>query len=498
MPETFIPYWELTTGTQGTGAPPGAMRKIAAYLNAHKDVGDIFTASEIRRDILSAKLESDENFTRRLRQLREIGWEFENRKPDSGQRVDTYILNRIGWHPEVSESPERKSSSVQKTNPVVSETNGLKSALNTIDDLSALDKVTLRRWIEQANRDTTALDKAFNLSMKLDEKERENLLSYLAEKEEDQTSVDDEVTTEEQISAAPTAPENISALITPKPTVTKNVSGITYHTSGIYPALVSAVPIVEPLNTVEAELLELFKAHKDYAIESNRNGPTGIGKTFEDLLGKEEDNLSLPDFQGLIELKARDMESSSMIGLFTKSPDYLPASAASFLDHKVNSYLLRNYGYIGDKGEKRLCTTLSAKETVYPKGGDFGFALEIDDANRFVHIVVVDRVTGKEVFKDAGWTYEMLLDTTKKKLQSLALISAQKMVLEGKTHYIYRHLNMIDGMDNAGLIEMIKQDIVRIDLRMKMREDGSVRDHGTAFRIQNKNLISVYKTRRLA
>jgi hypothetical protein len=102
------------------------------------------------------------------------------------------------------------------------------------------------------------------------------------------------------------------------------------------------------------------------------------------------------------------------------------------------------------------------------------------------------------VFKDAGWTYEMLLDTTKKKLQSLALISAQKKVMDGKIHYIYRHLDMIDGMDNAGLIEMIKQDIVRIDLRMKMREDDTVRDHGTGFRIQNKNLISVYKTRRLA
>jgi hypothetical protein len=91
----------------------------------------------------------------------------------------------------------------------------------------------------------------------------------------------------------------------------------------------------------------------------------------------------------------------------------------------------------------------------------------------------------------------MLLDTTKKKLQSLALISAQKKVIDGSTYYVYRHLDMIDGLDNAGLIDMIKKDIVRIDLRMKMREDDTVRDHGTGFRIRNKNLISVYKTRRL-
>jgi hypothetical protein len=282
------------------------------------------------------------------------------------------------------------------------------------------------------------------------------------------------------------------------PIVPNNSSEITYHSDGIHAALVSAAPLVKPSNLVETELLELFNAHKNYAILTNRSGPTGIGKTFEDLMGKKEDNLSLPDFQGLIELKARDMESSSMINLFTKSPDYLPASAASFLDYKVNSYLLRNYGYIGEKGEQRLCATLSAKKAVYPKGGKYGFSLEIDDANKFIHIVVIDRETGKEVFKDAGWTYEMLLDTTKKKLQSLALISAQKKIIEGNTYYVYRHLDMIDGLDNAGLIDMIKQDIVRIDLRMKMREDDTVRDHGTGFRIRNKNLISVYKTRRLA
>lgn len=282
------------------------------------------------------------------------------------------------------------------------------------------------------------------------------------------------------------------------PAATDDAFKITYHSSGIHPALVSAVPVLQPLNSVEAELVELFNKHKDYAILSNRSGPTGIGKTFEDLLGKKEDNLSLPDFQGLIEIKSRDMESASMINLFTKSPDYLPASAASFLDYKVNSYLLRNYGYVGDKGEKRLCATLSAKDTVYPKGGDYGFALEIDDEKKFIHIVVLDRATGKEVFKDAGWTYDMLLDSTKKKLQSLALISAQKKIIDGSTYYIYRHLDMIDGLDNAGLIEMIKKDVIRIDLRMKMREDDTVRDHGTGFRIRNKNLISVYKTRRLA
>jgi hypothetical protein len=388
----------------------------------------------------------------------------------------------------------------------------------TVEELSVLDPYEMNRLLKSNARAQAALTmkSLINDATELDQskliKQVENLMNEAMKVGGYAVSSFCEKVLKTLNTLEPSDPATSSPAVEPKaveqsagakgsvvlaPTVPSNNSVITYHSDGIHTALVSATPIVKPSNPVEAELLELFNAHKDYAILSNRSGPTGIGKTFEDLLGKKEDNLSLPDFKGLIELKARDMESSSMINLFTKSPDYLPASAASFLDYKVNSYLLRNYGYIGEKGEKRLCATLSAKETVYPKGGLFGFALEIDDANKFIHIVVIDRKTGKEVFKDAGWTYEMLLDTTKKKLQSLALISAQKKVIDGSTYYVYRHLDMIDGLDNAGLIDMIKKDIVRIDLRMKMREDDTVRDHGTGFRIRNKNLISVYKTRRL-
>ena len=65
---------------------------------------------------------------------------------------------------------------------------------------------------------------------------------------------------------------------------------------------------------------------------SSRKGSTGIGKTFEDLLGKEEDNHDLPDFHD-IEIKTRDKASNSMITLFTKSPSY-PKGANTFLRNR--------------------------------------------------------------------------------------------------------------------------------------------------------------------
>lgn len=77
----------------------------------------------------------------------------------------------------------------------------------------------------------------------------------------------------------------------------------------------------EKLNTINSQPTEFDFGDGKVWYKSHRNGPTGIGKTFEDLLGKKEDNLPLPDFHQ-IELKAHDQAENSYITLFTKSPTY--------------------------------------------------------------------------------------------------------------------------------------------------------------------------------
>lgn len=47
-------------------------------------------------------------------------------------------------------------------------------------------------------------------------------------------------------------------------------------------------------------------------IRTHRAGPTGIGKTLEDLLGIEENNIDAPDF-GDYELKSGRLNSNSML-----------------------------------------------------------------------------------------------------------------------------------------------------------------------------------------
>lgn len=69
-------------------------------------------------------------------------------------------------------------------------------------------------------------------------------------------------------------------------------------------------------------------------IKTHRAGPTGIGKTLEDLLGIPENNLDEPDF-GDYELKSCRINSQSMLTMFTRAPQ--PAMA--------NTYLRKKYGY---------------------------------------------------------------------------------------------------------------------------------------------------------
>ena len=93
--------------------------------------------------------------------------------------------------------------------------------------------------------------------------------------------------------------------------------------------------------------LEEFKSKMDEIsikgwIKTHRRGPTGIGKTLEDLLGITENNASEPDF-GVYELKSARDTDSSMLTLFTKTPK----------PPRVNNYLLNNYGYTSDNYDNK-------------------------------------------------------------------------------------------------------------------------------------------------
>ena len=101
-------------------------------------------------------------------------------------------------------------------------------------------------------------------------------------------------------------------------------------------------------------------------IKSRRCNSTGIGKTFEDYLGVNENNDRAPDFAGF-EVKSKRNNTSSYLTLFTKSPSF---------PKKANTYLRDKYGvqYPKNPNLKKLHTSMfSDKHNSYM--GLFGFKL---------------------------------------------------------------------------------------------------------------------------
>lgn len=104
--------------------------------------------------------------------------------------------------------------------------------------------------------------------------------------------------------------------------------------------------------TLEDFIREYRKIKEMGWIRTHRAGPTGVGKTLEDLLGIEENNHDAPDF-GEYELKSCRVNSQSMLTMFTKTPQ----------PPKANTYLRLKYGYSSsayDNEEKVLHSTLTA------------------------------------------------------------------------------------------------------------------------------------------
>ena len=105
------------------------------------------------------------------------------------------------------------------------------------------------------------------------------------------------------------------------------------------------------------DFVKEYKAIKEMGwIRTHRSGPTGIGKTLEDLLGIPENNHDEPDF-GDYELKSCRINSQSMLTIFTKTPQ----------PTRANTYLRKKYGYSSDaynNDEKVLHSTLTAARFV--------------------------------------------------------------------------------------------------------------------------------------
>ncbi len=212
-------------------------------------------------------------------------------------------------------------------------------------------------------------------------------------------------------------------------------------------------------------------------IPSRRKGPTGIGYTFESLLGIDENNLPIPDIGGRVEIKTIRKDSQSLITLFTFNRGVwkLPQKE-----------LISKYGYLDTKGRVALKNTIFYGKTISQ-----GLSLDVDENMNLVKLV--DSRTGNVL---AIWDLYVIVGKFMTKLSKVLLVVGDRKRIDGIEHFLYESAYLLTDQSPRKFIKAFKNSIVGIDIRMHLKENGSVRNRGTAFRIKETNLINLYEKRR--
>lgn len=225
------------------------------------------------------------------------------------------------------------------------------------------------------------------------------------------------------------------------------------------------------------ELKKKLRAIKTLGfVKTHRVGDTGIGKTLEDLLGIKENNIPLPDIREIAELKAYRKNATSMLTLFTLEPQ--PKGGDR------DRTLLNNFGYSKrDNGRaKELHSTLSCK-----KYNNQGLKLKVEKDKV--------RVVGRGKKLNIYWGMKDLKNKFEAKLPALVYTLADSKEVRGVEHFHFDQAYFLEGFDFIRFKNMVKKDFIVVDFRMFYRPDGSVRNHGTGFRVKINQLYNCFDTK---
>jgi len=206
----------------------------------------------------------------------------------------------------------------------------------------------------------------------------------------------------------------------------------------------------------ELELIEKLKLIKEMGyIKTHRTGNTGIGKTLEDLLEIKENNLSISNGTDT-ELKSARKNTSSMLTLFTKSP----------LPQKVNSILLKKFGYESRRGNKKkeLHTTVNAIKYNQLKGQP-GFKIDIKK-DKINLMSSQNEILGY-------WDKETLKKSFERKLPKLLYVKADTIDKGSNEKFWFNEAWLLRGFDFNNFLNLLRESVIL------MRPH----DHGTAFRV---------------
>jgi hypothetical protein len=204
-------------------------------------------------------------------------------------------------------------------------------------------------------------------------------------------------------------------------------------------------------------------------VKSLRHGSTGIGKTLETLLGINENNIPLPDLDK-IELKATRTNSYNTITLFTfnnKAWKINPLEA------------IKKYGSRDKNGRLGLYYTMSIK----PNGA--GLFIYVDNNN-----IEIRHISGIVI---ASWQLQSIERKFEEKVKNILLVKAKSEMRGDYEYFYYNRAKLLTGGTTKEILKTkFENEQLLVDLRLHEKETMA-RNHGTGFRVYEKDLEDLYK-----
>jgi len=225
--------------------------------------------------------------------------------------------------------------------------------------------------------------------------------------------------------------------------------------------------------TLSKIIKQLEEIKKRGFVKTHRSHDTGIGKTLEDILEIKENNLLLPDI-GEVELKAKRVDSGSMLTVATKSPE--PRGA--------NRLLFEKYKYLDKEG----CFCLHS--TVYgSRKNPQSFRVVFGD----------NKLVLKNRFNiNAYWPISVFNDVLKAKSDKVIFVLAntkgKRKTKAEQFHFIEAYL--LSGLNINKFRSAIETNKLKIDIRIGVyrsgKDKGKYHDHGTGFRINKRDFLHLF------
>lgn len=216
-----------------------------------------------------------------------------------------------------------------------------------------------------------------------------------------------------------------------------------------------------------SELLEKFDAIKERGwIDSLRTGDTGIGYTFETLLGIKENNDQQADFKG-IEIKCKGtkegrLSTSGKINLFQAGPKWMVKATAK--------ERIRILGRPGDDG------LYSCYSQVTTTPNNLELLLDILQVQQKIDL-------RKSVDALGYWPFSRLAKRLAEKHSRAAFIKARVRDIKSKNQFAYEELVYCDRPSIERFVNLIADRSIVLEFTMSERPNGSIRNHGYPWRL---------------